>query len=230
VRDSSCDHCTRKCPCFVTRRSAGIPIDGDSKLDRGLGSLEVPTAILCEWNMHPFKTPRYLFYDLPDDVVPSVAGDQHHASSPDEWVRGPLFVSSLFSTPRDAAFCYNSSGFLAAPYAAKAAGYCGEPTVEAFLKRVGTEYPRARIKEGSHQLWLRDVLDRAIAPDTCRATSPRIFNTGTPAPTLRRGAQARRQLAPVLILEPMLPKINSPAADRFPMWPALPSSEYYQSV
>jgi hypothetical protein len=46
-----------------------------------------------------------------------------------------------------------------------AAGYCGESTVEAFLKRVGKEYPRPRVKEGKHQLWLRDDLDRAIAPD-----------------------------------------------------------------
>ena len=49
--------------------------------------------------------------------------------------------------------------------AAIAAGYCGEPTVEAFLKRVGTEYPQPRIKEGRRQLWLRDDLDRAIAPE-----------------------------------------------------------------
>jgi len=46
-----------------------------------------------------------------------------------------------------------------------AAGYCGERTVEAFLKRVGSEYPEPRIKEGRRQLWLRDDLDRAIAPD-----------------------------------------------------------------
>ncbi|MDH2353386.1 hypothetical protein QCM80_22380 [Bradyrhizobium sp. SSUT112] len=46
-----------------------------------------------------------------------------------------------------------------------AAGYCGETTVEAFLKRVGKEYPRPRVKEGRRQLWLRDDLDRAIAPD-----------------------------------------------------------------
>ena len=46
-----------------------------------------------------------------------------------------------------------------------AAGYCGEPTVEAFLKRVGSEYPQPRIKEGRRQLWLREDLDRAIAPD-----------------------------------------------------------------
>ena len=31
-------------------------------------------------------------------------------------------------------------------------------------------------------------------------------------------------------MEPMLPKSNSTTADRFPMWPALPTSEYYQSV
>jgi hypothetical protein len=45
-----------------------------------------------------------------------------------------------------------------------AAGYCGEPTVEAFLKRVGSEYPQPRIKEGRRRLWLRDDLDRAIVP------------------------------------------------------------------
>ena len=49
--------------------------------------------------------------------------------------------------------------------AAIAAGYCGELTVEAFLKRVGTEYPQPRVKEGRRQLWLKDDLDRAIAPD-----------------------------------------------------------------
>jgi hypothetical protein len=31
-------------------------------------------------------------------------------------------------------------------------------------------------------------------------------------------------------MEPMSPKNNSTTADRFPMWPALPTSEYYQSV
>jgi hypothetical protein len=45
-----------------------------------------------------------------------------------------------------------------------AAGYCGEPTVEAFLKRVGNEYPRPRITEGRRRLWLRDDLDQAILP------------------------------------------------------------------
>jgi hypothetical protein len=45
-----------------------------------------------------------------------------------------------------------------------AAGYCGEPTVEAFMARVGTEYPQPRIKEGRRQLWLKDDLDKAILP------------------------------------------------------------------
>lgn len=49
--------------------------------------------------------------------------------------------------------------------AAMAAGYCGESSVEAFLKRVGTEYPKPRVAEGRRQLWLRDDLDMAIAPN-----------------------------------------------------------------
>ena len=47
-----------------------------------------------------------------------------------------------------------------------AAGYCGESTVEDFLKRVGKEYPIPRVKEGRRQLWLIDDLDKAILP--CR--------------------------------------------------------------
>jgi hypothetical protein len=45
-----------------------------------------------------------------------------------------------------------------------AAGYCGEPTVEAFIKRVGREYPPPRINDGRRKLWLRDDLDAAILP------------------------------------------------------------------
>ena len=45
-----------------------------------------------------------------------------------------------------------------------AAGYCGETTVEAFIKRVGSEYPQPRITEGRRRLWLRDDLDLAILP------------------------------------------------------------------
>lgn len=43
-----------------------------------------------------------------------------------------------------------------------AAGYCGEPSVEAFLDRVGTEYPAPDVNEGRRRLWLRDNLDRAM--------------------------------------------------------------------
>jgi hypothetical protein len=32
------------------------------------------------------------------------------------------------------------------------------------LKRVGSEYPEARVKEGRRKLWLRDDLDQAILP------------------------------------------------------------------
>ena len=48
--------------------------------------------------------------------------------------------------------------------AAVAAGYCGEETVQGFMKRVGTEYPQPRINDGRRKLWLRDDLDRAILP------------------------------------------------------------------
>ena len=46
-----------------------------------------------------------------------------------------------------------------------AAGYCGETTVEGFLKRIGKEYPVPRVVEGRRRLWLIDDLDAAIAPD-----------------------------------------------------------------
>jgi hypothetical protein len=45
-----------------------------------------------------------------------------------------------------------------------AAGYCGEATVEAFITRVGKEYPLPRVNEGRRRLWLRDDLDKAIVP------------------------------------------------------------------
>ena len=45
-----------------------------------------------------------------------------------------------------------------------AAAYCGESTVEAFLKRVGKDYPQPRINDGRRRLWLRDDLDQAILP------------------------------------------------------------------
>jgi hypothetical protein len=48
------------------------------------------------------------------------------------------------------------------------AGYCGELSVEAFIARVGTEYPEPRVNEGRRRLWLRDDLDQAILPDDLR--------------------------------------------------------------
>ena len=45
-----------------------------------------------------------------------------------------------------------------------AAAYCGEPTAEAFIKRVGHEYPQPRVCDGRRRLWLRDDLDPAILP------------------------------------------------------------------
>ncbi|WP_407146307.1 hypothetical protein [Bradyrhizobium sp. ORS 86] len=48
--------------------------------------------------------------------------------------------------------------------AAMAAGYCGEVSVESFLRQVkaGT-YPPPAIKKGRRQIWLTAELDRAIA-------------------------------------------------------------------
>jgi hypothetical protein len=45
-----------------------------------------------------------------------------------------------------------------------AAVYCGEPTTGAFLKRVGSEYPKPRVSDGQRRLWLKDDLDHAILP------------------------------------------------------------------
>lgn len=42
--------------------------------------------------------------------------------------------------------------------------YCGEPSTDAFLKRVGKEYPLPRVNDGRRRLWLRDDLDQAILP------------------------------------------------------------------
>jgi hypothetical protein len=43
-----------------------------------------------------------------------------------------------------------------------AAAYVGEKTVEAFLARVGREYPAPVVSEGRRRLWLRKDLDRAM--------------------------------------------------------------------
>ena len=49
-----------------------------------------------------------------------------------------------------------------------AAAYCGEPSVGAFISRVGTEYPQPRVNDGRRRLWLRDDLDQAILPEELR--------------------------------------------------------------
>jgi hypothetical protein len=51
-----------------------------------------------------------------------------------------------------------------------AAAYCGESSVDAFIKRVGSEYPQPRICEGRRRLWLRDDLDAAILPPELAST------------------------------------------------------------
>jgi hypothetical protein len=48
--------------------------------------------------------------------------------------------------------------------AAVAAGYCGEDSVEAFMKGVENEYPPPRVNDGRRKLWLRDDLNQAILP------------------------------------------------------------------
>ena len=46
-----------------------------------------------------------------------------------------------------------------------AAGYVGEQTVAAFVRRVRSgEYPAPVVNCGRRQLWLKDDLDRAIGP------------------------------------------------------------------
>lgn len=57
--------------------------------------------------------------------------------------------------------------------AAYAAGYCGEPSVEAFLSRVGTEYPEPTAGRGRAGLWLRDAIDEALERKHRRATTTR---------------------------------------------------------
>ena len=45
-----------------------------------------------------------------------------------------------------------------------AATYCGETTTDAFLRRVGKEYPQPRVSDGRRKLWLKDDLDQAVCP------------------------------------------------------------------
>jgi hypothetical protein len=43
-----------------------------------------------------------------------------------------------------------------------AAAYCGEKTVEAFLRRVGKDYPAPVVDEGRRKIWLERDLRKAI--------------------------------------------------------------------
>lgn len=73
----------------------------------------------CHAQPIPLVRRGIFFYDLPDHVLPSVVGEMHHAPPPDEWPKKfeAHFPPAHVPTLRDAAFCHNSSGFLAAPYA-----------------------------------------------------------------------------------------------------------------
>ena len=47
-----------------------------------------------------------------------------------------------------------------------AAGYCGERTIESFLRGVKAGmYPVPRIKSGRRQIWWKDDLDQAMNPE-----------------------------------------------------------------
>jgi hypothetical protein len=53
-----------------------------------------------------------------------------------------------------------------------AAGYVGEKTVAAFVRRVRNgEYPAPIVSSGNRNLWLRDDLDRAIGPMGAQAVT-----------------------------------------------------------
>src|SRR5262249_32598304 len=107
--------------------------------------------------MSPSRIHRGKSYQLLDIHISSVAP-----------VRTPmgLAITALTTMPRSVA--YPPGSWPRRMGAELAAGYCGETTVEAFIKRVGKEYPRPRINEGRRKLWLRDDLDEAILPDEMR--------------------------------------------------------------
>ena len=118
----------------------------------------------------PLIRPSIFFHDWPIRTIAWVVGDLHHTPSPgrvDGKVRdlaagSPCSDRLPLAMPRPAIIPTGSwPGRMPAELAA---GYCGEPTVEAFLERVGSEYPQPRITEGRRRLWLRDDLDQAILP------------------------------------------------------------------
>ena len=75
-----------------------------------------------------------------------------------------------------------------------ATAYCDERTPEAFLSRVGKDYPPSRVNEGRRQLWLRDDLDAGIFhANWCeRRTWRRTSDDGSPPAPLRQATGARR--------------------------------------
>jgi hypothetical protein len=108
------------------------------------------------------------FYDWRDWALPRAVSDLQH--KPVTSRRDVYFRDSTAPHPDRLPFAMPRVVIIPAGSwprrmpAELAAGYCGEPTVEAFLKRVGSEYPQPRITEGRRRLWLRDDLDQAILP------------------------------------------------------------------
>jgi hypothetical protein len=117
----------------------------------------------------PLIRRNILFYDRFHPALPMVIGGLHHGPprGEDRNIRDrtpgtPRLRPAAVAMPRPAIIPAGS--WPRRMRAELAAGYCGEPTVEAFLKRVGSEYPQPRITEGRRRLWLRDDLDQAILP------------------------------------------------------------------
>ena len=159
----------------------------------------------CHAQPIPLIRRAIFFYDLPDRVLPGVVGDLHHAPSPRPSGRrsSRRLSGNYVPTVRDAASCHNSSGFLAGRMpAAIAAAYCGEPTVEAFLKASAANILNHGSKKGGVSCGCETIWIGPSHRRSCRATSPRICDAGTPASALRGVPQARRRLDRVLFLHP----------------------------
>lgn len=60
-----------------------------------------------------------------------------------------------------------------------AAAYCGEESVKAFRRKVGTMYPVPVVSEGSRQKWLRDDLDAAILMLAGKVESSTAFDAAS---------------------------------------------------
>ena len=145
------------CTAITTLRQSGS--------SKGAGAKDPPIPLIRR---------SILFYDRCDPALPMVIGGLHHKRPGGEWTA--ISETALLAPapsnwpplamPRPAIIPTGS--WPRRMRAELAAGYCGEPTVEAFLKRVGSEYPQPRIIEGRRRLWLRDDLDQAILPEELR--------------------------------------------------------------